>query len=270
MAAWCSPPMAATPAWSLTRSRRSPSITSSPDRVSLLEEHASPEVVALKAAIQGCRSVAFTYNEPVIFAEYAIACAQEAHRLGLKTVAVTSGYIGAVARAAFYRHIDAANVDLKAFSDFFYRRLCAGALEPVLQTLRWLAKETHVWLEITNLLIPSHNDGDDQIDRLIDWVLANLGPDVPLHFTAFHPDFRMRQVSATPPATLSHARLRALAAGVNHVYTGNIPDEDGGTTYCASCGSALIKRRGFRLVGQQPMQHGACQACGAPLPGRFS
>jgi pyruvate formate lyase activating enzyme len=238
-------------------------------QVSALGEWATPEEVASRAAARGCRSVAFTYNEPVIFAEYAIACAQEAHRLGLKTVAVTSGYISDAARPDFYRHIDAANVDLKAFSDAFYHKLCGGALQPVLDTLRYLKRETDVWLEITTLLIPGHNDSPAEINRQVDWILNHLGPDVPLHFTAFHPDFRMRDVPPTSHHTLTRAREQALAAGLRYVYTGNVLDSEGGSTYCATCGVRLIGRRGYQLLGWDLTPDGACRNCGSPLPGRF-
>ena len=234
-----------------------------------LSDWARPEAVAEAAILRGCRSVAFTYNEPVIFAEYASDCAWAAHDCGLKTVAVTSGYISPSARPDFYRHIDAANVDLKALSETFYHRLCAGALAPVLDTLRWLAHETDIWLEITNLIIPGHNDAEGQVERLIVWVLENLGPDVPLHFTAFHPAFRMSDIPQTPGSTLSRARRQALTSGVRFVYTGNVYDPRGASTYCAGCGELLISRHGYSTDVTGLDDTGRCGNCGTLLPGRF-
>ena len=182
-----------------------------------LSDWASPETVAEAAAEMGCHSIAFTYNDPTIFAEYAIDCAIAAHDRGLKTVAVTAGYISPKARQDFYAHLDAANIDLKAFTEQFYRKLCFAALQPVLDTLRWVKQETDIWLEVTTLLIPGHNDSVDEVAQLCDWFVENLGPDVPLHFTAFHPDFKMMDVPATPSATLTRARNQAKAAGINHV-----------------------------------------------------
>ena len=236
------------------------------DRVS---DWASPEQVAEAAARIGCRSIAFTYNDPVIFAEYAIDCAQAAHERGIKTVAVTAGYINPEPRRDFYAHMDAANVDLKAFTGEFYHKLCFGELEPVLDTLRWLKSETSVWFEVTTLLIPGHNDSEEEIARLSDWFLKNLGPDVPLHFTAFHPDFKMLDVPATPPETLVRARKQALAAGLRHVYVGNIHDLENDSTYCASCGQVLIERDWYELGRYNLDERGRCTFCDARLPGRF-
>lgn len=246
--------------WHISKGRRADDLRTS----------ASPEQVAALAVRQACSGVAFTYNEPVVFAEYAMACAHEAHRLGLASVAVTSGYMCSEPRLPFYKDIDAANVDLKAFSDAFYRDICGGALKPVLETLRWLKEETDVWLEITTLLIPGYNDSRDEVARLSDWILRALGPDVPLHFTAFHPDFHMRHVSPTPSQTLTRARRQALSHGLHYVYTGNVADREGGTTWCAECGEALIGRRGYRLERWGLAPDGTCQSCGAVLPGRFA
>jgi pyruvate formate lyase activating enzyme len=234
-----------------------------------LGEWALPEDVVKAAARTGCRSMAFTYNDPVIFAEYAIDCAQAARESGIKTVAVTAGYMNAEARPEFYSEMDAANVDLKAFTAEFYHKLCYGELEPVLDTLRWLASETRVWLEVTTLLIPGHNDSEEEVDRLSDWFVNNLGPDVPLHFTAFHPDFKMLEVRPTPPETLLRARRRALDAGLHHVYVGNIHDVAGDSTYCASCGHLLIERDWHELGRWNLDGRGCCRYCRAPLAGRF-
>jgi pyruvate formate lyase activating enzyme len=245
--------------WNISKARASDRLT----------DWAAPEAVAQVALRAGCRSVAFTYNDPVVFAEYAIDCAQAAHELGIKTVAVSAGYINPGARADFYRHMDAANIDLKAFSEKFYHSLCFGSLAPVLDTLRWIAHETNVWLEVATLLIPGHNDSEKEVDALCHWFGQNLGPDVPLHFTAFHPDFKMRDVPATPATTLSRARQQALATGLHHVYTGNVHDPTGQSTRCASCGELLIGRDWYRLGAWNLDGAGCCKQCGARLAGHF-
>lgn len=234
-----------------------------------LGEWASPGAVAEAAVRAGCRGIAFTYNDPVIFAEYAIDCAREAHKRGVKTVAVSAGYISPQARREFFAHIDAANIDLKAFTNEFYRQFCFAALQPVLDTLRWLKHETNVWLEVTTLLIPGHNDSAAEIEQLCRWFIRNLGPDVPLHFTAFHPDFRMMHVPPTPAPTLTRARQQALAAGIRHVYTGNVSDIRGQSTCCARCGQLLIERIGYQLGQWNLDETGCCKFCGARLAGHF-
>ncbi|MBM4368296.1 MAG: AmmeMemoRadiSam system radical SAM enzyme [Deltaproteobacteria bacterium] len=231
-----------------------------------LVESASPEAIARAAVRSGARSVAFTYNDPVIFAEYAIDVAEACHAVGVKTVAVTAGYISPAPREAFFQPIDAANVDLKAFTEDFYRRMCYGQLEPVKDTLRWLVNEARVWTEITTLLIPGENDSDREIDALCQWVARELRPDVPLHFTAFHPDFKLDR-PATPASTIRRARMHALAAGLHYVYTGNLHDPEGQATRCASCGEVLIGRDGYELTRWR-LRDGRC-ACGTTLPGRF-
>ena len=238
-------------------------------QIDRLTDWAAPERVAEAAARAGARSIAFTYNDPVIFAEYAIDCAQAAHARGLKTVAVTAGYITPEARKEFYAHMDAANVDLKAFTDQFYHTLCYAALGPVLDTLRWLRHETSVWFEVTTLIIPGHNDSTDEVARLCDWFITNLGPDVPLHFTAFHPDFKMIDVPHTPPSTLMRARRQALAAGLRYVYTGNVHDVDGQSTYCPKCGRLVIERDWYDLGEWNLDAEGRCRSCLAPLAGHF-
>ncbi|WP_053230904.1 AmmeMemoRadiSam system radical SAM enzyme [Sandaracinus amylolyticus] len=232
-------------------------------------EHATPEQIATLARELGCRSVAFTYNDPVTWAEYAIDSAHAARELGLATVAVTAGYVDPKAREQFFRAMDAANVDLKAFTEDFYKRVCAARRAPVLETIEWLHRETSVWLELTTLLIPGHNDSDAEIEQLASWVLDRLGPDVPLHFTAFHPDFRMEDVPPTPPETLRRARARARSLGLHHVYTGNVRDEEGAATLCASCGARVIAREGYRVREYALDARGACTSCGAVLAGRF-
>jgi pyruvate formate lyase activating enzyme len=245
--------------WDISKARKN-------DR---LNHWASPEAVAEAAVEAGCPSVAFTYNEPIIFAEYAIDCAKAIHERGLRTVAVTAGYIGALARPTFFSVMDGANVDLKAFSELFYHKLCFAHLDPVLETLRYLKNETAVWFEVTTLLIPGQNDSEEEIGRLCDWFVENLGPDVPLHFSAFHPDYKLTGLRATSPQTLVWARKRALSSGIHHVYTGNIHDVESQSTYCAGCGELLIERDWYRIGRYQLDAHGACRRCGRALAGRF-
>ncbi|NMG67691.1 AmmeMemoRadiSam system radical SAM enzyme [Azoarcus indigens] len=234
-----------------------------------LMDQARPDDIALAAQRNGCRSVAFTYNDPVIFAEYAMDIADACHERGIATVAVTAGYITPDARGDFFSRMDAANVDLKAFSPAFYRQLCGADLQPVLDTLVWLRHHSDVWLEITTLLIPGHNDSEAELQALSRWVRSELGDEVPLHFTAFHPDHKMRDVPATPPETLSRARRLAQDAGLKHVYTGNVHDPAGGTTRCGQCGEVLIVRDWYRILDYHLTAEGACSHCGTRLAGRF-
>jgi pyruvate formate lyase activating enzyme len=245
--------------WDISKSRE----------VETLSQEASPEAIARAAAASGCRSVAFTYNDPVIFMEYAIDVAKACRAQGIATVAVTAGEICDAPRREFFQHMDAANVDLKAFTQDFYWKVCKGDLQTVLDTLVYLKRETKVWFEITTLLIPGHNDSDDELRALSAWVFKELGPDVPLHFTAFHPDFRMLDVPHTPPATLQRARGIALDAGLHYVYVGNVHDEDGSSTYCASCGEKVIGRDWYVLTSWGLNASGACGKCGAAIHGRF-
>jgi pyruvate formate lyase activating enzyme len=205
----------------------------------------------------------------VIFAEYAIDIAQACRARGVKNVAVTAGYIHDEPRREFYAAMDAANVDLKAFTDDFYWKVCGARLQPVLETLVYLVKETEVWTEITTLLIPGKNDSDAELEAESKWIFENLGPDVPLHFTAFHPDWKMTDVAATPPATLTRARAIALRAGLRYVYTGNVHDASGGTTHCPSCGAAAIVRDWYSINLYRVSESGACLSCGAALAGRY-
>ncbi|MBT8494225.1 MAG: AmmeMemoRadiSam system radical SAM enzyme [Deltaproteobacteria bacterium] len=233
-----------------------------------LADKAGPDDIAEAAVKAGCKSVAFTYNDPVIFAEYAIDTAAACRARDIKTVAVTAGYITDEARPEFFAAIDAANIDLKGFSEEFYHKLAYGHLQPVLDTLVYLKNETDVWFEITTLLIPGWNDDPDMLARQCDWIADNLGPDVPLHFTAFHPDFKMLDVPATPSSTLQRARQQAKDAGLHHVYTGNVHDERGQSTYCAGCGEVLIERDWYRL-GAFNIEDGACKSCRQPVAGHF-
>jgi pyruvate formate lyase activating enzyme len=237
--------------------------------VDTLADQASPETIAQAAAQLGCRSVAFTYNDPVIFYEYAIDVAQACHARGIKTVAVTAGYMCAEPRAEFYRHVDAANVDLKAFTEDFYFKRTGAHLAPVLETLEYLRRETQVWLEITTLLIPGENDSPAEIERLCAWVVERLGSDTPLHFTAFHPDFRMLDKPGTPAATLAMARRIATEAGVRYAYVGNVRDVGRASTYCPGCGARVIERDGYRLTRWGLDAEGRCEACGAVVCGVF-
>jgi pyruvate formate lyase activating enzyme len=233
-----------------------------------LADAASPERIADEAQRLGCRSVAFTYNDPVIFLEYAVDVAQACRERGIKTVAVTAGYVCDEPRREMYRFMDAANVDLKGFTEEFYRRVCFGHLQPVLDTLVYLKRETQVWFEITTLLIPGENDSDEEIEALTRWVMRELGSEVPLHFTAFHPDFRMLDKPPTPPATLTRAREIGLRNGLHYVYTGNVHDEQGGTTFCPSCATPVIGRDWFQLT-KWGLEGSACKKCGTRIPGLF-
>lgn len=244
--------------WSISKSRE----------IELLSETATPDDIGAAAARMGCRSVAFTYNDPVIWAEYAIDTARACRERGIKSVAVTAGYIMPEARTEFYSVIDAANVDLKAFTESFYRHLTLSALQPVLDTLKWLKDETDVWFEITNLMIPGENDSEDEIARMCDWLVTNLGTDVPIHFTAFHPDFRLNDRPNTPPATLLRARQQALSAGLRFVYSGNIDHPQTQSTYCHGCGNCLIERDWFK-IGEYNLNGNRCAFCDFEVPGVF-
>jgi len=245
--------------WDISKSRE----------MDTLMDAASPAGIAQAAAKAGCRSVAFTYNDPVIFAEYAMDTADACHALGIKTVAVTAGYIGVEARREFYSKMDAANVDLKGFTDEFYAKLCGAHLQPVLDTLVYLRRETDVWFEITTLLIPGRNDSDAELEAMCAWIARELGGDVPLHFTAFHPDYKMTDLPRTPAATLTRARDIALRAGLRYVYTGNVHDRTGGTTFCAGCTRPVVVRDWYEILGYDLTPEGRCRHCGAAVAGRF-
>ena len=238
--------------------------------VDRLADQAAPETIARAAVELGCASVAFTYNDPVVFHEYAIDVARACRARGVRTVAVTAGEICPGPRAELFAVMDAANVDLKAFSERFYCEVCGGELQPVLDTLVYLRRETDVWLEITNLMIPGLNDAEAETDAMTRWLVAELGPEVPLHFTAFHPDWKLVDRPPTPAATLRRAREIALANGLRHVYTGNVRDLSGGETRCAACGERLIGRDGYRLTAWRLDAAGRCERCGAPCAGRFA
>ena len=234
-----------------------------------LADSAMPGDIARAARRLGCRSVAFTYNDPTIFLEYAADVADACREVGVQSIAVTAGYICPEPRRELYGHLDALNVDLKGFTEEFYRHVCGGHLEPVLETLEYLRHETDLWFEITTLLIPGRNDDDAELDALTQWVAGHLGPDVPLHFTAFHPDFKMLDVPHTPPETLTRAREWGLRNGLRYVYTGNVHDRAGSSTWCPGCGALLIERDWYELGAWQVTDDGRCRACGWALPGRF-
>jgi pyruvate formate lyase activating enzyme len=245
--------------WDISKSRE----------MDTLGQEASPEHLADVASEMGCRSVAFTYNDPVVFHEYAIDVALACREAGVKTIAVTAGYVCDEPRVEFYDNMDAANIDLKGFSEAFYSTLAAGRLQPVLDTLVYVANETDVWLEITTLLIPGKNDSDDELNRMTSWVVENLGSHIPIHFTAFHPDWKMRDTPPTPIGTLKKAREIALQNGVRYCYTGNVHDSQGGSTYCHSCGTLLVERDWY-VLGQWNLDSaGCCKRCGQKCAGLF-
>ena len=245
--------------WDMSKSRE----------MDVLADAASPQTIAQAAVSSGCRSVAFTYNDPVIFHEYAIDVAWACHSVGVKTVAVTAGYVCQTPREEFYRHMDAANVDLKAFSERFYHSLTGSHLQPVLETLEYIKHHTKVWLEITTLLIPGQNDSVSELESLTLWVADHLGKEVPLHFSAFHPDYKMLETPHTPASTLSLARSIALKNGLRYVYTGTVRDEVGGSTYCHACGNKLIGRNWYLLTAWNLTEGGRCRFCQTPCAGIF-
>ena len=234
-----------------------------------LMDAATPEMIAQAAENYGALSVAYTYNDPVVFAEYALDTAAACRERGIKSVAVTAGFMHLPAAREFFPQMDAANVDLKGFTEEFYGKLCAGKLSSVLDTLAMIHHETDCWLEITTLLIPTKNDSDQEITELSRWVANELGPDVPLHFTAFHPDWKLDDLPHTPPETLTRARRIAREAGLNYVYTGNVHDAEGGTTYCPSCKKPLIRRDWYVIEHYALSEGGTCPACGTAIPGRY-
>ncbi|MDY6942766.1 MAG: AmmeMemoRadiSam system radical SAM enzyme [Pseudomonadota bacterium] len=246
--------------WDISKSRQ----------MHTLADQAMPEQIARAAKAHGCQSVAYTYNDPVIFLEYAEDVAQACRALGVHNVAVTAGYICDAPREAFFKHMDAANVDLKGFDEDFYYRTTGAHLQPVLETLQYLKHETHVWLEITTLIIPGANDSSAQLHAMSEWVAAHLGLDVPWHFTAFHPDYRMPDHPPTPAATLRQAREIARSKGIRYVYTGNVHDHDGGSTHCHACAERLIGRDWYVLDTWNLTADGCCRRCGTRCAGHFA
>jgi len=245
--------------WDMSKSRE----------MDTLADQASPEKIARVARQLGCRSVAFTYNDPVIFHEYAIDVAQACREQGIRAIAVTAGYICAEPRIEFFRYMDAVNVDLKAFTEDFYWKLTGAHMQPVLDTLQYIKHETDVWLEITTLLIPGKNDSDAELDAMTRWIMEHLGADVPIHFSAFHPDWKMLDIAPTPPETLTRARKIALANGIHYAFTGNVHDEDGESTYCHHCGEKLIGRDWYVMTEWHLDSEGCCKHCGTRCSGVF-
>jgi pyruvate formate lyase activating enzyme len=245
--------------WDMSKSRE----------MDTLADRADPETLAETAVRLGCKSVAFTYNDPIIFLEYAVDVAKACRRRGVKTVAVTAGYICEEPRTEFFAHMDAANVDLKAFTERFYWKVTGAHLQPVLDTLCYLRRETDVWVELTTLVIPGQNDADAELDAMTQWVVSELGVDVPMHFTAFHPDWKMLDSPHTPPNTLTRARRIARRNGVRYAYTGNVHDDVGGTTLCHQCGTELIVRDWYELRAWRLSDTGTCLQCGAQCAGVF-
>lgn len=242
-----------------------------------LAAEAGPADIAAAAADWGCDSVALTYNDPVIFAEYGMDVADACRERGIASVAVTAGYVQGEARREFFDHMDAANVDLKGFSDEFYVTLTGARLRPVLDTLVHLVHETDVWIELTTLLIPGRNDSDAELTAMARWIVAELGPDVPHHFSAFHPDHRMPDVPPTPVSTLTRARDIARAEGIRYVYTGNVHHREGEATSCPGCGELLVERDRYELLSyriEAPADGrpgpGRCPSCGTAIAGRFT
>ncbi len=280
--------MAAPAGTASTRSRRSPSTTSfgtagcnltckfcqnwdiSKSRdVDTLADAASPQAIAEAAVRLGCTSVAFTYNDPVVFLEYAVDTALACRAQGIRTVGVTAGYIEPGPRAELFGAMDAINIDLKGFTEEYYHKVCGGHLDRVLETIEWAVHESPAWIELTTLVVPGHNDSDAELTRMARWVIDHVGPDVPMHFSAFHPDWKMLDVSATPPQTLARARRIAMDAGVHFAYTGNVHDPDGDTTFCPSCQTPVIERDWYEILRYDLDPQGACPTCGTVIPGVF-
>lgn len=245
--------------WDMSKSRET----------ATLADRATPEMLAAAAKRLDCRSVAFTYNDPVIFMEYAMDTADACRAEGIRSVAVTAGYMCAEPRREFYCHMDAANIDLKGFTERFYEKICSAHLQDVLDTLVYVKREKSTWLEVTTLLIPGENDAEDELESMAAWMVEKLGPEVPWHFSAFHPDWKMRETPYTPPATLRRAREIALSHGMRFVYVGNVHDESGSSTYCPECQSKVIGRDWYELTKWGMAGDGRCSRCGAVVPGVF-
>jgi len=224
-----------------------------------------PEKVVAECMRAGCASIAYTYAEPVTFYEYTFDTAQEAHRHGIRNIFKSSGYINEAPLRKLCRVIDAANIDLKSFDDGVYTTLNGAHLDPVLRTLKIL-REEGVWLEITNLVIPTWTDDGAMIGRMAEWLCANGLQDSPLHFSRFVPLYKLNQIPPTPVPDLEKARATAIAAGLHYVYIGNVPGHDAESTYCPHCGKKIVERRGFTVV-EREMTDGKCRGCGAKIPG---
>jgi pyruvate formate lyase activating enzyme len=237
--------------------------------IDTLSDKALPDEIARAAKELDCRSVAFTYNDPVVFMEYAMDVAKACHLSGIYSIAVSAGYMNKKPREEFYKYMDAANIDLKSFNEAFYYKITGSHLQPVLDTLVYLKKKTQVWFEITNLVIPGENDTDAEFEQMSQWIYDKLGPEVPLHFTAFHPDWKMRDKPPTPLSTLQRARRIALASGLYYVYTGNVHDVEGSTTYCPGCQLPVIVRDWYQILGYHLDDNGCCRQCKTAIAGFF-
>ncbi|MGZ5051367.1 MAG: AmmeMemoRadiSam system radical SAM enzyme [Methylobacter sp.] len=246
--------------WDISKSRE----------MDTLMSKASPDAIAQAAKDNGCLSVAYTYNDPVVFHEYAIDTAQACRELGIKSVAVSAGYVCAEPRTEFYQWMDAANIDLKAFTERFYYKIAGGHLEPVLETIKYIKHETSVWMELTTLIIPDENDSEAELEAMTQWIVENLGPDVPIHFTAFHPDWKMRDKPSTPLSSLSLARQIALKNGIRYAYVGNVHDKAEQSTYCHNCKNLLIGRDWHQLSEWNLDESGHCRFCGERCAGVFN
>lgn len=245
--------------WDISKSRE----------LDTLMDSASPETIASAAEKLNCKSVAYTYNDPVIFHEYAIDVAKACRERNIKSVAVTAGYISPEPRVEFFKYMDAANVDLKAFTEDFYWKVTGSHLQPILESIEYIHKETNVWMELTTLMIPGYNDSEKEINEMTQWVMEKLGPDVPMHFTAFHPDYKLMDAPGTPLSTLQKAREIAIKNGIHHAYTGNVHDKAGDSTYCHSCGTRLIERDWYELGEWNLDGKGCCTKCGTQCAGVF-
>lgn len=245
--------------WDISKSRQ----------LDTLMDQATPEMIAEAAHRLHCRSVAYTYNDPVIFLEYAVDVAQACRAKGIKNVAVSAGYIDPKPREEFFKSMDAANIDLKGFTESFYKKLCSSQLAPVLETLEYLKNETKVWFEITTLLIPQENDSEEELENMTQWIFEKLGPDIPLHFSAFHPDWKMQDRDRTPIKTLERARSIAIRNGLRFVYLGNVHQKEGSSTYCHHCGEILIGRDWYELSDWNLTSSGGCRFCQTTCPGVF-
>jgi len=245
--------------WDISKSRE----------IDTLADSASPEKLVFAAKKLDCKSIAFTYNDPVIFHEYAIDVAKACKEQDIKAVAVSAGYVCPEPREEFYRYMDAVNIDLKAFTEDFYHKITGSHLDTILETLSYIKHDTDVWLEITNLIIPGKNDSDKELNQMTEWIMSNLGADVPLHFSAFHPDWKMRDVPSTSLETLKKARSIAIMNGLHYVYTGNVHNLEGDTTFCYKCGEELIVRDWYEIKEWNLDANGNCPKCNNVCAGVF-
>ena len=231
-------------------------------------QYAAPGLIVETARKNKSPIIAFTYNEPTVFAEYLLDIARDGRKRGVRSVMVSCGFMNEAPLAEMCEALEAIKIDLKGFSEDFYRKVSSAELKPVLRSIKQVARsKTH--LEIVNLVVPTLNDDTASVQGLVDWVAGELGPDVPVHFTRFHPDYQLLNLPPTPIATLERARNAAIAKGLHYAYVGNVPDHPGNHTYCPKCGKIVIKRSGF-FVDQMNLRNGACAFCGTRIAGVFS